>query len=72
MRACAPSTWARKQPMLELKHLDSGYGRAQVLFGLDLKLGPGEVLALLGRNGAGKSTALKTIMGVLASCPFMG
>ena len=51
--------------MLELRHVDSGYGRAQVLFGLDLKLGPGEVLALLGRNGAGKSTALKTIMGLL-------
>jgi len=53
--------------MFELKHVDSGYGRAQVLFGLDLQLGPGEVLALLGRNGAGKSTALKTAMGMLPS-----
>jgi branched-chain amino acid transport system ATP-binding protein len=53
--------------MLELKQLASGYGRAQVLFGLDLKLGSGEVLALLGRNGAGKSTALKTAMGLLAA-----
>jgi branched-chain amino acid transport system ATP-binding protein len=51
--------------MLELKHVDSGYGRAQVLFGLDLKLGSGEVLALLGRNGAGKSTTLKATMGLL-------
>jgi branched-chain amino acid transport system ATP-binding protein len=53
--------------MLELRHVDSGYGRAQVLFGLDLKLGASEVLALLGRNGAGKSTALKTAMGILPS-----
>jgi branched-chain amino acid transport system ATP-binding protein len=51
--------------MLELRHVDSGYGRAQVLFGLDLQLGAGEVLALLGRNGAGKSTTLKAAMGLL-------
>jgi branched-chain amino acid transport system ATP-binding protein len=51
--------------MLELKGVDSGYGRAQVLFGLDLGLGKGEVVALLGRNGAGKSTALKSVMGLL-------
>jgi branched-chain amino acid transport system ATP-binding protein len=51
--------------MLELKRLNSGYGRAQVLFDFELRLGAGEVLALLGRNGAGKSTALKTVMGLL-------
>ncbi|MFY9315468.1 MAG: ABC transporter ATP-binding protein [Burkholderiales bacterium] len=51
--------------MLELRHVGSGYGRAQVLFDLDLKLESGEVVALLGRNGAGKSTVLKTAMGLL-------
>jgi branched-chain amino acid transport system ATP-binding protein len=53
--------------MLELRRVSSGYGRAQVLFGFDLKLGAGEVLALLGRNGAGKSTTLKTVMGMLSA-----
>jgi len=53
--------------MLELKRVSAGYGRAQVLFDLDLELRAGEVVALLGRNGAGKSTALKTAMGLLPS-----
>ena len=51
--------------MLELRNLNSGYGRAQVLFDFGLELRAGEVVALLGRNGAGKSTALKTVMGLL-------
>ena len=51
--------------MLDLRHLNSGYGRAQVLFDFELTLGAGEVVALLGRNGAGKSTTLKTVMGLL-------
>jgi len=51
--------------MLELKRVNAGYGRAQVLFDLDLELNAGEVVALLGRNGAGKSTALKAAMGLL-------
>jgi branched-chain amino acid transport system ATP-binding protein len=51
--------------MLELKRLNGGYGRAQVLFDFDLELRAGEVVALLGRNGAGKSTVLKTAMGLL-------
>jgi len=51
--------------MLELRKLNAGYGRAQVLFEFDLELRAGEVVALLGRNGAGKSTALKTAMGLL-------
>jgi len=51
--------------MLEVAGLDAGYGPAQVLFGLDLTLAAGEVVALMGRNGAGKSTTLKAIMGLL-------
>ena len=51
--------------MLEISSLDSGYGDTQVLFSLDLSAREGEVTALLGRNGAGKSTTLKTVMGLL-------
>ena len=52
--------------MLEVRRLSAGYGRAQVLFDLDLELRPGEVAVLAGRNGAGKSTTLKAIMGLIA------
>jgi branched-chain amino acid transport system ATP-binding protein len=52
--------------MLELRRLNAGYGRAQVLFDLELELQAGEVAVLAGRNGAGKSTTLKAIMGLLA------
>jgi len=51
--------------MLEARGLSAGYGRAQVLFGLDLAVDKGEVVALLGRNGAGKSTTLKALMGLV-------
>lgn len=51
--------------MLELNSIESGYGETQVLYGLTLEARKGRVLAILGRNGAGKSTTLKTIMGLL-------
>ncbi len=51
--------------LLDVSGLTAAYGRAQVLFGVTLRLRPGEVVALMGRNGAGKSTTLKAIMGVL-------
>jgi len=51
--------------MLEVRRLTSHYGRVQVLHDFSFALAPGEVLGLLGRNGAGKTTALKTIMGLI-------
>lgn len=51
--------------MLELKGVESGYGETRVLHGLDLQICKGTVHALLGRNGVGKSTTLKTIIGHL-------
>ena len=51
--------------MLDLTDIESGYGETQVLHGLSLHAAEGRVLAILGRNGAGKSTTLKTIMGLL-------
>jgi branched-chain amino acid transport system ATP-binding protein len=51
--------------MLELRRLSAGYGRAQVLFDVGLELRAGEVAVLAGRNGAGKSTTLKAIMGLV-------
>ena len=51
--------------MLNLNAIESGYGETQILYGLSLEAQKGRVLAILGRNGAGKSTTLKTIMGLL-------
>ena len=53
--------------MLEVHGLTVAYGRARVLFGLDFSAHAGEVLVLLGRNGAGKSTTLKSLMGLVRS-----
>ena len=50
---------------LEVHQLDAFYGRAQILFGITLKVAAGEALALLGRNGAGKSTTMKSILGLV-------
>jgi branched-chain amino acid transport system ATP-binding protein len=51
--------------LLEVRGLAAGYGRARVLFDVGLELGAGEVVMLAGRNGAGKSTTLKAIMGLV-------
>ena len=53
------------ETVLEVEALHAGYGPAEVLFGVSLALRRGEVAALMGRNGAGKSTTLKAIMGLL-------
>ena len=52
--------------MLAVRDLHAFYGRAHILHGVTLEARPGEVVALLGRNGAGKSTAMKAIMGLVA------
>lgn len=52
--------------MLKINALTSAYGSAQILNGVNLEVGKGQVLALLGRNGVGKTTLLKTIMGIVA------
>jgi len=51
--------------MLELDGIESGYGPSQVLFGVDLRVGAGQVVSLLGRNGMGKTTLLRTLFGQL-------
>lgn len=52
-------------PLLEVKGLKAGYGRAEVLHGVDLQAAPGSVITVIGPNGAGKSTLLNALMGVL-------
>ncbi len=54
---------ARIAPLLELRDVRAGYGDAVVLDGISLALGEGGTLAVLGRNGVGKSTLLLTLMG---------
>ncbi len=51
--------------MLELDAISAGYGKAQVLRDFSLSVGAGEIVCLLGRNGAGKTTCMKAIMGLL-------
>ncbi len=51
--------------MLSVQGLDAHYGRAKILHGVSFDAMPGEIVALAGRNGAGKSTTLKAIMGLV-------
>ena len=53
-------------PLLQVQGLKAWYGAAQILFDVSLQVGRGEVVALMGRNGAGKSTTLKALMGMVA------
>lgn len=52
------------RPLLQLEGLSAAYLKAKILFDLDLDLAEGEVVALVGRNGAGKSTTIKAVMGI--------
>ena len=53
--------------MLEVEDLHAFYGKSHVLRGVGFKVGPGEIVSLLGRNGAGRSTSLKAIMGMVSA-----
>ena len=52
--------------MLKLENLHAWYGQSHVLHGVDLRVGEGEIVALLGRNGSGRSTTAKAVMGLVA------
>jgi branched-chain amino acid transport system ATP-binding protein len=52
--------------MLDIRALEAGYGETRILQGVSLQSAPGRITCLLGRNGVGKSTTLKTIMGMIA------
>jgi len=55
------------QPLLDVRDLHAGYGRAEVLTGLNFRLDKGQVVTVIGPNGAGKSTTLNALMAVLPS-----
>jgi branched-chain amino acid transport system ATP-binding protein len=54
-----------EMPAIAVRGLKAWYGESQVLHGLDLDIMPGEIVSILGRNGAGKTTALRSLMGLI-------
>jgi len=72
----SPSSPSSAPSLLQARGLAAWYGAAQILYDIDLDVKRGEVVALMGRNGAGKSTTLKALMGMLAKrrgqIEFMG
>jgi branched-chain amino acid transport system ATP-binding protein len=55
----------RQGPMLEVRDLNAFYGKSHILHGVGLSVGDGEIVSLLGRNGVGRSTTIKSIMGMV-------
>src|SRR5215831_14042875 len=67
IRGFSRSIWdaSARAPMLSISALDVAYGQSQVLWGVDLEVRAGELVCLMGRNGVGKTTLLKTAIGLL-------
>src|ERR1700678_1570652 len=72
---CGRRIWARKSaattagvmtdtPLLEVADVETSYGLSRVLFGISLSIAPGEMVSLMGRNGMGKTTTVRSIMGL--------
>jgi len=55
----------RTAPMLEVRDLHAYYGKSHILHGVQLRVGEGEIVSLLGRNGVGRSTTIRSIMGLV-------
>ena len=53
--------------LLQLKGVQAYYGKSHILHGVDMNVGEGEIVSLLGRNGSGRSTTVKAIMGLVAA-----
>ena len=58
------ATTASNTPALEISNLEAWYGESHVLHGVDIMVRPGEVVTLLGRNGAGRTTTMRAVMGL--------
>ena len=61
----AATSVSASAPLLDVRGLNAGYGASQVLFGIDLSIGSGEIVGVLGRNGMGKTTLVRSLMGLL-------
>jgi branched-chain amino acid transport system ATP-binding protein len=65
----APPPAAANTPILRVTKLQAGYGRKQVVFDVDLRVSQGEILGVFGHNGSGKTTTIRTVLGVM---PVLG
>src|SRR6516162_5675966 len=74
-RPCGRLIWAKRmpapgggqmahKPLLELADIETSYGQSRVLFGITLRISAGEMVSLMGRNGMGKTTTVRSIMGL--------
>src|SRR5580698_9975963 len=70
MPRCVRPIWASRKramaepPLLEVTNIETSYGQSRVLFGISFAIAPGEMVSLMGRNGMGKTTTVRSIMGL--------